>query len=196
MSEEKRKILEMVESGRITAEEAARLLDLVDEEPSSIAQAAETEPVVEGAAGSADEPRVRPYWRQALFGGAVVMIVAGAVLADAYQRSGVTVWTWVFGWIPLFLGLAIVTVASWARTARWVQMHFEGGDEQASLSFPLPLGPGASIIAMLRPLVPQMQRDGMDQLILALREGLPDDEPVAIEIDNQEKGEYVRILID
>jgi hypothetical protein len=142
------------------------------------------------------ERRVRPYWRQALFFGTIVMIVAGTVLADAYQRSGVTVWTWLFGWLPLFLGLAIATIAAWARTARWVQMYVDSPADHVAFSFPLPLGFGASVVSFMKPLLPEVQRSGIDELVLALREGLPDDEPLTIEIDNQEDGEYVQIVID
>ncbi len=197
MSEERRKILEMVESGRISAEQAAELLDLVSES---------SPPESEPATGSAETPSMRrptsttseprPYWRQAVFIGAIVMVVGGAVLADAYQRSGVTVWTWLFGWLPLFMGLLIVTIAAWARTARWVQMRISSKENDFVLSFPLPLGLGASLVSFLRPLVPQMRHSGVDELILALREGLPDDEPITIEVDNEEEGEHVQIRID
>jgi hypothetical protein len=199
MSEEKKKVLSMVESGLITPEEAVRLLDLVSESPPLNSGPMEDLQRV----GSTDSgtsvklrPRVRPYWRQALFAGAIVMVVAGAVLADAYQRSGVTVWTWLFGWLPLFLGLAIMTLAAWSRTARWVQMRITSEDEHLAFSFPLPLGLGATVISFLQPLVPQMRHSGVDELILALRDGLPDDEPLTIEVSNEENGEYVQIVLD
>jgi len=199
MSEEEKKVLAMVEAGLITPEEAVRLLDLVSESPPG-----DSEPVanlqraegVDHGTSVAPRPRVRPYWRQAVLAGAIVMIVAGAVLADAYQRSGVSIWTWLFGWLPLFLGLAIVTVAAWARTARWVQIRVTSEDDRLAFSFPLPLGLGASVVSFLQPLVPQMRHSGVDELILALRDGLPDDEPVTIEVNNEEDGEHVRIVID
>lgn len=198
MSEEKKKVLQMVESGRITAEEGAQLLDLVSESTSDhqgpTARSDEARDVHRENSAML-KPRVRPYWRQALFVGATIMIVAGAVLADAYQRSGVSVWTWLFGWLPLFLGLAVVTLAAWARTARWVQMRVTSEDDTLVFSFPLPLGLGASVVSFLRPLVPQLQHSGIDELILALRDGLPD-EVMTIEVNNDEEGEHVQILID
>jgi len=199
MSEEKKKVLSMVESGLITPQEAVRLLDLVSESPPADSEPTEELHGARSANGGTSvklRPRVRPYWRQALFAGAIVMAVAGAVLADAYQRSGVTPWTWLFGWLPLFVGLAIVTLAAWARTARWVQMRVTSEDERLAFSFPVPLDLGASVISFLQPLVPQMRHSGIDELILALRDGLPDDEPLTIEVSNEEHGEYVRIVID
>jgi hypothetical protein len=199
MSEERRKILGMVESGRISAEEAAELLDLVPKSPpadSGAVDGPEAAGEVQDGRAAETEPRVRPYWRQALFIGAIIMIVAGTILADAYQRSGVSVWTWLFGWLPMFLGLAVVTIAAWARTARWVQMRITTRDEHLVFSFPLPLGLGASVVRFLQPFVPQMRNTGIDELILALRDGLPDEEPLTIEVDDDEEGEHVRILID
>jgi hypothetical protein len=199
VSEEKKKVLEMVESGRITAEEGAKLLDLVSESPP-----ADAEPMappdgaadVNGQTPGEPQRRVRPYWRQAVFVGAIIMIVSGAVLADAYRRSGVSLWTWLFGWLPLFLGLAMVTISAWARTARWVQMRIRSDDDYLVFSFPLPLGLGAAVVSFLRPFVPQMHHSGIDELILALRDGLPDDEPVTIEVSNEDEGEHVEIVID
>jgi hypothetical protein len=199
MSEEKKKILEMVESGRIGAEDAAKLLDLVSQpEPSDSEPMAPSEGAGDDHRESAaePEPRVRPYWRQALFVGAIVMIVGGAVLADAYQHSGVSVWTWLFGWLPLFLGLAIVTIAAWARSARWIHLRITSDYEHLTFSFPLPLSLAASVVTFLQPFVPQMRHSGIDELILALQDGLHGDEPITIEVDDEEEGEHVRVLID
>jgi hypothetical protein len=199
MSEERKKILGMVESGRITAEQAAELLDLVPKSSAADSEpldGSETTDDAEQHSTAKTEPRERPYWRQALSVGSVIMLVAGAVLVDAYGRSGVSLWTWVFGWLPLFSGLLVVTVAAWARTARWIQMRITSPDEHLVLSVPLPLGLAASAIRVVRPFVPQMRHSGVDELILALRDGLPEDEPITIEVDDREEGEYVRIVID
>jgi hypothetical protein len=198
MNEEQKKILQMVESGQITAEEGATLLGLVSEsEPDDPDDVPQEQPPATAAAEDREDRWVppQPYWLYPLSAGLIVMLVGGAVVAAAYQQGRASPWTLVCGWIPLFLGLAVVTIAAWARTARWIHMRIIDRNDNISLSFPLPLRFSALIIRMTRRFVPQFRDTGVDEAILALRDGLTDGQPIMIEVNNEEEGEYVRIHI-
>lgn len=197
MSAERKKILEMVSSGQLTAEQAATLLDLVAEpEPLETQQGDDSQPVA--AASPAAEPAWREghaYWLYPLFAGTVVMLIGGTVVANAYQQSRVGLGTWICGWIPLSLGLLTIILAAWVRTARWIHLRVIGKDDRLSLAFPLPLRLGALVLTMARPFIPQLRKTAVDELILTLRESLADDQPITIEVEDEEEGEYVQIYI-
>lgn len=197
MSTEKKKILEMVASGQLTAEQAATLLDLVAEpEPPDTARVDGSQPTSE--ARPTAEPTWREghaYWLYPLFAGTVVMLVGGTVIGTAYQQSRVGPGTLICGWMPLFLGLLTVILAAWVRTARWIHMRVIGKDDRLSLAFPLPLRLGALVLNIARPFIPQFRKTVVDELILTLRDGLTDDQPITIEVEDEEEGEYVQIYI-
>ncbi len=197
MSAEKKKILEMVASGQLTAEQAATLLDLVAEpEPLDAEQGDDGQPVA--AARPATEPAWREgnaYWLYPLSAGTVVMLIGGTVIANAYQQGRAGLGAWICGWIPLSVGLLTVILAAWVRTARWIHLRVIGKDDRLSLAFPLPLRLSALILSLARPFIPQLRKTAVDELILTLRESLADDQPITIEVDDEEEGEYVQIFI-
>jgi hypothetical protein len=197
MNEEQKKILEMVESGQITAEEGATLLGLVSEsEPDDSDHVQQEQPPTIGVEQREHEwVPARPYWLYPLSAGLIVVLVGGAVVTTAYQQNRVGPWTWLCGWIPLFLGSSIVTIAAWARTAHWIHLRVIDRDDRVSLSFPLPLRLSALVIRVTRRFIPQFRDTGVDEAILALRDGLTDGQPITIEVNNEEEGEYVRIHI-
>ncbi len=197
MSAEKKKILEMVASGQLTAEQAATLLDLVAEpEFLDTEEADDSQPV--SAATPATEPAWRKgyaYWLYPLFAGTVVMLIGGTVIANAYQQSRVGLGTWACGWIPLAIGVLTVVLAAWVRNARWIHLRVIGQGDRVSLAFPLPLRLSATVLSIARPFVPKLRETAVDELILTLRDGLTDDQPLTIEVEDEEEGEYVQIYI-
>jgi hypothetical protein len=197
VSEERRKILGMVEKGQITAEEAASLLDLVsDAEPDDADNTQSEQLVSDGPelGGLASAGR-RHYWHYPLAIGTVIMLLGGTVIASAQPQSRVGPTTWLCGWIPLFLGMATVTVAAWARTARWVHLRVVDRDDRVAISLPLPLGLTALVLRTTRPFIPQLRETAVDEAILALQEGLRDGQPITIEVEDEEAGEHVQIYI-
>jgi hypothetical protein len=197
MSDERRKILGMVESGQITAEEAASLLDLVsDEQPEDADQA-------QAAQTALDAPEVgqlasagrRHYWYYPLAAGSVAVLLGGTVIASAQPHSRAGATTWLCGWIPLFVGLATVTVAVWARTAHWIHLRIVDRDDRVTVSLPLPLGITALVLRAIRPFVPSLRETAVDEVILAVQEGLTEGQPLTIEVEDEEAGEHVQICI-
>jgi len=197
MSQERRKILAMVENGRITPEEAAHLLELLPENSSPDPESA---PVERSASETPTDDegewvRRRLYWAYLLAAGVIVMLVGGAVLTATSTRGRASLGTWLCGWLPLFLGLSIATVAAWSRTARWVLLRVRDRESALSLGFPLPLRFSAAVLGVARRLIPRLRETRIDEAILSLRDGLEDDQPIIITVDDEEEGEHVQIYI-
>jgi hypothetical protein len=198
MSEERRKILEMVQGGTVTPEQGAALLGLIsDSAPPGGDQATPVDPASGGRPGGRPDwvARTRHYWIYGLAAGMLVMLAGGAVVSAAYQQERITLWTWLFGWIPFSLGLATITIAVWARTAPWVHLRILGPSDRVVLGFPVPLRLAALVLSVARPWIPKLRDTAIDEAILVLADGLADDQPIMIEVNEQDKGEHVQIYI-
>ncbi len=197
MSDERKKILGMVENGQITAEEAASLLDLVsDAQPEDTDKTQPERPVLDGPElGRLASAGRSHYWYYPLAAGTVTVLVGGTVIASAHPNSRVGLTTWLCGWIPLFLGLATVTLAAWARTAHWVHLRIVDRDDRVAISLPLPLRITALVLRAIRPFVPQLKETAVDEVILAVQEGLSEGQPLTIEVEDEDAGEHVQIYI-
>jgi hypothetical protein len=195
MSEERKRILDMVGSGQISPEQGAALLEAVaapdEEEP---AQAAEKQPspAEETQAVAARAPAYA-LWVYPLGAGLILMLVGATVVSAMHQQQRVNAWTWLCGWIPLFVGLSVVTLAAWARTAHWIHLRVRDHGEHVALSFPLPLGLAAAVVRVARPFVPRLRDTAVDEAILALRDGLEGNEDITIDVQDDEQGESVQI---
>ena len=147
-SEEKKKILQMVEDGKISAEEAMTLIKALEETP------AENEvEVIETEAGSQsayDAPefekvkaRARKYASIPLGVGIVITILAAYWMFVLTQNANYGFWFFC-AWFPLLLGLLLVALSAGGINSRWlyVDVHQEPGEwpERITFGFPIPFG--------------------------------------------------------
>ena len=192
MSEERTKILQMVEAGQISAEEAAELLQWV---PGSGVSGDEGQASPTPTASESDIPAIDypPYWLYTVAAGTIIIVLGGAVVSSSGSQERVGVGTWLCGWIPLVLGMTLAVVGLWIRTAPWVHLRVRDHDHDLSFGLPLPLGFAASVLGVARQIIPGFRDTGIDEVILALREGFTGDQPMIIEVDDEDEGEHVRI---
>lgn len=219
---ERIQILEMIESGVISAEEGARLLRAleVDDEleyqvhtdtDSSISWETplpeegyqEPEPVSGEVLESIFEPEInkwRRWWMIPLWIGVGITISGGLLMLWAYLASGFSFW---FGcsWLPFLLGIAVMAMAWGSRTARWLHLRVQQkpGEWPSTIafSFPLPLRFAAWFMRMFGSFIPEVKESGvdLDQLIQVFESNTSPDTPLYIEVDEGEHGEKVQIYI-
>jgi len=126
-----------------------------------------------------------------------VLLVGALIMALVYARDAARGWL-VCGWLPMILGLGVTLAALWSRNATWLHLRVsegEGGRNKVAFSFPLPLALAAWGIRIAQPFVPQLQDTGVDEVILALRESRKRNEPLFIDVQDEEDGERVQIYI-
>lgn len=218
-------ILSMIESGVITAEEGARLLQAFEsdadqadfeavppaetvpagspplEGESPVAEAGE---VIDGRSGPPlgefDEQieKWRRWWQIPLWVGVGITVLGGLLMFWAYMASGFGFW---FGcaWLPFLLGVAVMALAVSSRTSRWLHLrvHQKPGErpQTIAISFPLPLRFAAWFVRNFGRYIPKLDRSGLDEMILALGNTTGPDSPFYIEVDEGEDGEQVQIYI-
>jgi hypothetical protein len=194
MEEEQLQILHMLEAGQIDADEAAALLAALDTDGPEVVEEEVVLPPEPGPAPRPGEQWAR-FWVYPLMAGGVVLIVGALVMGLVYSADAARGWL-VCGWLPMILGCVVILLAWWSRNARWLHLRIsEGGRRKIAFSFPLPLGLAAWGLRVAQPLVPQLRETGVDDLIIALRDNLSGDEPLFVDVQNEEEGERVQVYI-
>lgn len=167
-NDERMQILEMLESGAISAAEAARLLEAITGESaeSSAApalpgefEAGEGQPgesFAEDQTGSPENPlpeveersagfdpqmaHWRNWWIIPLWIGAGITVLGAGLMYLALRSGGLGFW---FGcaWLPLLLGLAVMALAGWSSQARWLHLrvHQKPGERPQTIAISFPL---------------------------------------------------------
>lgn len=137
MDEERERILQMVEAGTITADEAGALLAALEDTPGE----------APGGAAPSQRPATefpdRP-WEFPFFGGLVVAVLGLLGLSRALRQPSSggprSLLARAGAGFTLLAGLAAVAVGFWSRTAPWLHVRlFSREGDNVNFSLPLPL---------------------------------------------------------
>jgi hypothetical protein len=125
-----------------------------------------------------------------------VILVIGVLIMGLVSAIGAAQGWLLCGWLPLLLGLVVILLALWTRHARWLHLRISEGDKRTmALSIPLPLTLAAWVLKVAQPFVPQLRDTGVDDVIIALRDSATRDEPLFIDVHDDEEGERVELYI-
>lgn len=194
------KILQMLQDGVLSAEEAERLLQVLDGEarpnptPSLGGDVRSTVPIA-GPSPAGGPPlwwhRIWPY-----------VVALGAILAGLSIflmvpiAQGLRHPAWLALTVPLLLfGTLLATLAWWSRSAQWLHVRVRGADQSIHISLPLPLRMAGWLLRMARPWVPQLRDTAVDEVILALAREGGEGELLVVDVDDQDSGEKVHVSI-
>jgi hypothetical protein len=157
-SEERRKILQMVEEGKISAEEAATLMRALeeDDESESAHDSSEVE-VIESQAGSGyarpEAPefdrikeRARRFALIPLWVGVFVTVFSAWIIYSIQQSAGTNFWFYCMT-LPLLAGVLLIALGAGTRSSRWIYINVDrrdakdgDGPRHITLGFPIPFG--------------------------------------------------------
>jgi hypothetical protein len=204
-SEERRKILQMVEEGKITAEQAASLMRALDEDSDE----AEIE-VVEGEPVSGEEPveapefdavkaRARRFAMIPLWIGVAITVLSAWGIYSVQQRSGLNFWFFLFV-IPLLIGVLLIALGASGQTSKWLYVNVDrsnahDGPRNITLGFPLPLGLAAWILRNFGHHMRGMEHTNVDEIIQILDATGKSGAPLIINANDNEDGEHVQVYI-
>jgi hypothetical protein len=189
------KILQMIESGSISADEGERLLDALEAEPDTTTIAPAEVLPAEPPTPPAGPPRSWQFlWVYPTIGG--LLLLAGMGILTANLVQGGQALGWLACTIPLMLlGTLVAVLAWWSRTARWLHLSVRGPENNIRISLPLPLRLTAWVLRFLRPWIPPLRDTAVDEVIFALAEVDISEGPLSVEVDDEEEGEEVRVYI-
>ena len=219
---ERKLILQMIASGKITAEEGLGLINaLMEDEYPTLESQAEI-PAPQGqqpgpSAPDAQEPEVIPgpsaaqraalppdaqkwrsWWIYPFGLGVGVVILGGWLMFWVQQNYGAGFW-FLCSWLPFMLGVAVMALAWESRTSHWMHLRVrqEEGEwpRNIAISMPLPLGLASWFFHTFGDKIPGIEQVDMEELIRSVDRNTSPENPVYIEVEEDEHGEQVEIYI-
>jgi hypothetical protein len=208
-SEERKKILQMVEEGKVSAGDAAKLMLALDadadpaEAEMEVIQMESSQGFEKSEAPEFEEikSRARRFSLIPLWIGVFVTVFSAWVIYGIQQSGGADFWFYCMV-LPLLAGVLLITLGAGGRSARWIYLdvdrpYAKRGDGPRHITFGLPL-PLGIIDWFLRTFgnyfqgLSKRRMDGMIELMNATRNS---NEPFILNIDDSADGEHVRIFI-
>jgi hypothetical protein len=203
-SEERRKILQMVEDGKITAAQAVTLMKALEEdEPEAQISPLETE----AGAGSVSEPdpglaataeKARSLWQIPLWLGVGLTVLSAVLIYWIMSSSGYNFWFYCM-WLPLLAGVALTALAAASRTMRWlfVRVDQKPGEypQKIILGFPLPLRLAGWFLRTFGHKIPSLHKTNADEILQVLDAAGAAGAPLIVNVEDEEDGERVQVFI-
>jgi hypothetical protein len=146
MYDERRQILQMLQDGTLTTDQAIELLNALEEEDGeeTAVTSIPTTPL-EGdilTDPAPDMDRYRHFWKIPFLVCLVVLLFFGFWLRGIYQSNeGALTFGFMFIWSFFMLAFLATLLAFFSRTAAWLHVRVkEKEGRRIAISFPLPLG--------------------------------------------------------
>jgi hypothetical protein len=220
-SEERQQVLRMIADGKITPEEGSRLLaalsggaplelaePAVSNEPSGDAPHPEQADPQQQEAYSPEQevippppsidahlPDTRQWWQVPFWIGAALLVAGAFALAGALSSSAVCL-ALLCGLPLLLVGIPVVIVAWFARSGPWVHIRVKNDRPgEHNIKFSVPLDLGVIAVRVAEPFVPQMRNTGVDDVILSMKDNVKRDQPLIIDVNDDEDGEHVQVIV-
>jgi hypothetical protein len=140
-------------------------------------------------------PDTRHWWQVPFWIGAALLVAGAFTLAGALS-SGAICLVLLCGLPLLLIGIVAIIVAWFARNGPWVHIRVKNdrpGEHNINISVPLDLGVVAVRVA--EPFVPQMKNTGVDDVIVSMKDNVKKDQPLIIDVNDDDDGEHVQVIV-
>jgi hypothetical protein len=203
-SEERRKILQMVQDGRISAEQAASLMHALEEDAEAGVEVVEMG-TASGEEGS-DAPefeevraRARHFAMIPLWIGVFSTVFSAWGLYSIQQNAGMNFWFFCL-LFPLLLGVLLIALGASGQGSKWLYVNVDrrnadGWPRNITLGFPLPLGLAAWFLRNFGHNIRGMKHTSVDEIIQILDATGKSGAPLIINASDNEDGEHVQVYI-
>ena len=206
-SEERRKILQMVQDGKISAEQAASLMRALEADVDPSEEEIEViEPGSSFSSETSDAPefeaikaRVRRFAMIPLWIGVALTVLSAWAIYSVQQSSGMNFWFF-FLMIPLLIGVLFIALGASGQSSRWLYVNVDrrnahDGPRNITLGFPLPLGLTAWFLRTFGHNIRGMKNTNVDEIIQLLDATGKSGAPLIINANDNEDGEHVQVYI-
>jgi hypothetical protein len=211
-AEERKKILQMVEEGKITAEQAASLMRALDTEADPAEAEVEVIQTAAAPGASSESQSHAPEFEQVkararrlamipLWAGVLITVLSAWALYAIQQNAGMNFWFYLM-MLPLMLGVLLIALGAGGRTSRWIYIDVDrrnarrgDGPRHITLALPLPLGILSWFFRTFGNNIHGMSRGRVDGIVQMLEVTKASGEPLIINVDDSDDGERVQLFI-
>ena len=208
-AEERRKILHMVEEGKITAEQAAslmRALETDERQAEAEVDVFQPEPNPGPAGGETSAPefeevktRARRWAMIPLWIGVVLTVFSAWGIYEILNDFGTNYW-WICLLLPLFIGILLIALGAGGPNSRWLYVNVdrryaEDWPRTITFGFPLPLGLASWFLRNFGHSIHGLGNTNVDDIIRILDATGKSDEPLIVNVNDDDEGERVQVFI-
>lgn len=206
MSEEEKRVLKMVEDGRISAEEAIQLMKALGEAASENRVEVIDAPASSGSARS-EMPELESVKKRALrfaaiplWAGIVIAVLSAWGIYAILQSAGMNFWFFCL-LFPFLLGVLLIALGAGGSNGRWLYVNVEKpegeGPKHITLAFPLSIV--SAFVWILRNFSGMIHGiNGSDRekinAALGIMDALNSSDPIIVNVDEGD-GERVQVFI-
>ncbi len=208
-SEERRKILQMVADGKISAEEAATLMRALEDEAETPSAESALIEVGPGFGGERSEaPELEEVRRRAgrfsgafLWIGILFTVFSAWAMFGIQQNAGLNFWFYCMT-MPLVLGIMLIALGAKSKTSRWLYVNVDrsqskddDGPRHISLAFPLPLSFVSWFIRTFGSRIENLKDKNLDAVADVIMMAKDMTEPLVVHVDDDDDGTKVQVFI-
>mgnify|MGYP001606980496 FL=1 len=202
-SEERKKILQMVADGKISADEAATLIRALDESAEEEVQVFEAGSGMGGERSDASEfdqvrRRANRFSGAFLWIGIIFTVLSAWAMFGIQQNAGTNFWFYCMS-MPLFLGILFTVMGAGSRTSRWMYVnvdrsHQEEWPRNITVALPLPLGLAGWFLKNFGSRIEGLKQTNVDEIVQAIAMAKNITEPLIVHVDDDD-GDKVQVFI-
>ena len=206
-SEERKKILQMVEEGKITAEQAASLMRALEaDQTEAEAEVIQPEPPPGPAGSETSAPefeevkaRARRWALIPLWTGIAVTVFSAWGIYAILNDFGTSYW-WICLLFPLFIGILLIAISAGGPGTRWLYVNVDrryarDWPRTITFGFPLPLGLTSWFLRNFGHTIHGLDETNVDDIIQILDATGTSDGPLIVNVNDDDEGEHVQVYI-
>jgi hypothetical protein len=209
-SDERKKILQMVEEGKISADEAASLmLAMSGDEDEGESIDAEPEVLESGTGFDYERPeapefeeikaRARRFSFIPLWVGVFITVLSAWAIYAIQQSAGANFWFYCMIF-PLMLGVLLLALGGGGRSSRWIYVDVDrrdakpgDGPKHITLGFPIPFGFVAWFFDNFGSSIKGMDKNKVEGIVQMMHATKDSDEPLMVNVDDDDA--HVQVYI-
>ena len=203
-TEERKKILQMVADGKITAEEAASLMRTLDESAEEEVEVIGTRSGSRSGGSDAAEfdqvrQRAMRFAMIPLWIGVILTVLSAWWMFSIQQSSGLNFWFYCMS-MPLLFGVLLIALGARSESSRWLYVNVDRSSradwpKNITIALPLPLGLASWFLRNFGMYIDGLKGTTVDEVIMAISAAKLTTEPLIINVDDHSGGERVQVFI-
>ncbi|MDP1716121.1 MAG: hypothetical protein Q8L41_15385 [Anaerolineales bacterium] len=205
-SEERRKILQMVADGKISAKEAATLMRTLEDSAGEEMEVIGAVPGAGGHEARSDGPEFDEVRKRALrfamiplWVGIVFTVLSAWAMFSIQQNAGLNFWFFCMS-MPFVLGVLLIAMGAGNRSSRWLYVNVDRSQQNEwpryiTIALPLPLGLVNWFLKNFGSHIEGLKRTTVDEVVMAISMAKSITEPLIINVDDTDDGERVQVFI-
>ncbi len=202
-SNERLQVLKMIDQGIISAEEGHSLLQAMvgeQDEAQGILETPQKEsPQIPGLDEIEQWKQDHPWiWQIPLWMGIGITMLSTGLMYLAWRTSGFGVW-FAFTWLPFLLGVMVLILAWGSQQSPWLHVRIQQkpGEtpEKIAISLPVPVRLTTWALRAFGHRLPDMEGVNLDAVILALNDSTRDETPFFVDVNDDDDGTRVQVII-